>query len=336
MPDIAPELWMLFPLALAAGIDLYLTLLVVGAAPGTSWWDLRHPGALGDLDAPAILIVVGLIYLIEFTAERRPASLLVWNAIHALIRPVSGALLGVLLLHGQPPALVFAGGIAAGCVAALAHAVRTGGAILRWLDPARDPDPLLVSMLEDTLVLGLVSVALDAPEAGLAASFVVAWIGSRHAGSRVRAFVFAVRLAGALVFQRIRRRSWTPTEALPSWVRSSLEDDVMAPGGGLRGARAAVLRMRGLPWLATGWVVIRGDDPAFVRAPRGRSGTRHELGHLRAVEIEDHDFFRRLDLRDEEDRPVRFFFFVNGPSASALAAEFGLRAGEPRPGVPDS
>lgn len=328
MPDLAPELWILFPLAVAAGIDLYLTLLVLGAAPTTAWWDRPHPGAMGDLDVPAILIVVGLIYLAEFTAERRPASSLVWNAVHALIRPVSGALLGALLLHGEPPGILIGGALLAGAVTAAAHAVRSGGAILRWLDPAPDPDPLLVSILEDTLVLGLVALSLDAPRLAPAAAGILVLFGARHAGSRLRAFVFATRLAAARVLQGIRRRSWTPTEDLPGWVRTSLEDDVMAPGGGLRGTRAAVLRMRGLPWLATGWVVIRGDDPAFVRAPRGRAGTRHELGHLRAVEIGDHDFFRRLDLRDEEGRTVRIFFFVNGPSPAALAAEFGLDAAD--------
>ena len=323
MPELPPELWIVLPLAVAAGIDLYLTLLILGAAPTTPWWNHPLPGALGDLDAPSILIVVGVFYLLEFTAERKPTSTLVWNAVHALIRPVSGALLVSLLLHGQGLAVLLPGALLGGLVASAAHAVRSGGAILRWLDPAPDPNALLISMFEDTLVFGLVVLSLDAPRAALAAAVAVAVVGSPYAPSRIRAFVFAVRFAAARVFQSFRQRSWTTTDRLPAWVRHSLEDDVMAPGGGLRGTRAAVLRMRGLARFATGWVVIRGDDPAFVFGPRGRAGSYVELGGLSGVEVAEEAFFRRVDLRDAEGSIVRIFFFVNGPSPAALASEFG-------------
>jgi len=324
VPDLPPELWLLLPLAVAAGIDLYLTLLLIGAAPTMPWWSHPLPGALGDLDAPAILIVVGVVYTLEFAAERRPASALVWNGVHALIRPVSGALLASLLLHGQGTALLLGGSLVAGLLAWSAHAVRSGAAILRWLDPEPDPSVLLVSMFEDALVLALVVWSLDTPPLALVACGGVVLLGLPHMGSRVRSFVFALRFANARVFQMIRRRSWTPNEGLPGWVRASLSDDVMAPGGGLRGARAALLRMPGLPRFATGWVVIRAGAPAFVYGPRGLTGSWRELSGLRAVEVAEDDFFRRLDLQDAGGRTVRAYFFVNGPSPEALASEFGL------------
>ncbi|MEX2465615.1 MAG: DUF4126 domain-containing protein [Gemmatimonadota bacterium] len=325
MPELAPELWILLPLAIAAGIDLYLTLLVLGAAPTLPWWDHPLPGALGDLDAPAILIVVGVVYLLEFTAERQPASALVWNAVHALIRPVSGALLAALLLHGQTPAVLLAGSLAGGFVASLAHAVRSGGAIVRWLDPSPDPHVLLVSMFEDTLVLGLTVASLDAPPVALGAALVLVLLAAPRAAVETRAFVFAIRFAASRVFQSFRERSWRRAERLPKWVRDALADDVMAPGGGLRGAPAAVLRMPGLPRFTTGWVVVRGDDPAFVY---GRGGRQVELGALRAVEVRDEGFFRTLELRGENDHAVRIFFFVNGPSAAAIEAEFGVETSD--------
>jgi hypothetical protein len=34
---LAPEILVLLPLAIAAGIDLYLTLLFLGAIPTTTW-----------------------------------------------------------------------------------------------------------------------------------------------------------------------------------------------------------------------------------------------------------------------------------------------------------
>lgn len=319
---------MLVPLALAAGIDLYLTLLVLGAAPTLPWWEHPLPGALGDLDHPVILVVVGGVYILELLAERRPASAVVWNAVHALIRPVSGALLASLLLHGQPVAVLVSGSLAVGALTALAHAVRSGGPILRWLDPSPAPSPRLVSALEDVLVLGLVVAVLDAPRLAFGAGLALIVLATPGAGTEVRAFVFAVRLTAARVLQTIRGRSWTAPDRLPAWVRSSLEDDVMAPGGGLRGARAAVVRMPELRRFVTGWVVVRGDDPAFVHRRRGGVGRRVELSALRGCDVTEHDFFRRLDLQNEDEQVVSILFFVNGPSKASLAAEFGLRAGK--------
>lgn len=321
MPELPPELWLLLPLALAAGVDLYLTLLVLGAAPTMPWWDHPLPGALSDLDASTILIVVGIVYILEFTAERRPTSALAWNAVHALIRPVSGALLAALLLHGQGPVLQLGGALAAGSIASFAHAVRSGGAIVRWLDPAPDPNPLLVSTLEDTIVLGLVVASLDAPPVALGAAIVLSLLAAPRAFTSARAFLFAIRFAGSRVFQSFRQRTWRRAEQLPPWVRAALADDIMAPGGGLRGARAAVLRMPGLPRFTTGWIVVRGDDPAFVH---GRGDRQVDLGSLRAIEVVEHDLFRSLELRDEADHTVRVLFFVDGPGPAALGAEFGL------------
>ena len=93
---------MLPPLALAAGVDLYLTLLFIGAAPTMGLWEAPLPGALSDLDSPGVLIMVGTFYVLEFAAERFPPAALLWNAFHAIIRPVSGTLLALLILDGQP------------------------------------------------------------------------------------------------------------------------------------------------------------------------------------------------------------------------------------------
>ena len=64
------------PLAVAAGVDLYLTLLFLAAAPTTGLWETPLPGALGDLDPPGVLVMVGAFYILEFAAERAPPSAL--------------------------------------------------------------------------------------------------------------------------------------------------------------------------------------------------------------------------------------------------------------------
>ena len=111
LDGIPPELLVLPPLALAAGVDLYLTLLSSGPLPGPGWWDTL-PGALGDLGAPGVVLIVGSFYLLEFLAEAWPSAALFWNAFHAIIRPLAGALLALLLLDGQSASVVVPGAVA--------------------------------------------------------------------------------------------------------------------------------------------------------------------------------------------------------------------------------
>ena len=296
MLELPPELLVLPPLALAAGIDLYLTLLFLGAAPTTPWWDHPLPGALGDLDSPGVLIMVGTFYILEFAAERFAPGALVWNAFHAIIRPVSGTLLALLLLDGQSLPVILTGCALAGALASLSHAARSGGAIVRWLGSASSPHVLLVSLAEDVLVLGIVTLVLDAPGWALGVSVGLVMAAAPGTPSHVRAFAFAVRLAVGRAFQTLTQRRWMGSEALPAWVRRSLEGDVLAPGGGLRGSPAGAYRLPGAPRFATGWVVVRGSSPIFVFRRRARPGTI-DLGTLVAERVLESGFFRRVDLR---------------------------------------
>lgn len=322
MPEIPIELIVLPPLAIAAGIDLYLTLLFLGAAPTTGLWDQPLPGAVGDLDSPGVLIMVGTIYLLEFAAERYAPAALVWNAFHAIIRPVSGMLLALLVLDGQPLAVVVGGALLAGALASIAHAVRSGGAVIRWLGAARAPHILLVSLLEDVLVLGIVALALDLPTWALGPVVALSVVVSPRVPSDVRAFAFAVRLAVGRVFQTLTRRRWLGPEELPPWVREALEDDdVLAPGGALRGSPVGAHRLPGSPRFVTGWVLVRGGSPMLVFRRR-RAVERLALGRFGVQEVVERGFFRRVDLQVGNDRSGCVFFSLNGPSAASLEAEF--------------
>jgi hypothetical protein len=321
MPELPAELLILAPLALAVGIDLYLTLLFLGAATTTPWWSHPLPGALSDLDSPWILIVSGAFYLLEFSAERHAPTSLLWNAFHAVIRPLAGALLALLLLDGASLLVVVPAALLAGVLASLAHAVRSGGAIVRWLGSVTTPHVLLVTLLEDSIVLGLVTLALDAPLWALSVSAALAIVTALATPSHARAFAFAVRLVTGRAFQTLTQRRWMGPEELPWWVRRALEGDVLAPGGGLRGSPAGAHRLPGAPRFATGWVVIRGSSPVFVFLRGARVGAV-DLGPLSADGVQETGFFRRVDLRTAAGTTTRVFFGVNGPSEESLRAEF--------------
>lgn len=306
------------PLAVAAGVDLYLTLLFLGAAPALGWWEVL-PGALGDLNSTGVLVMVGAFYLLELTAELFPSAALFWNAFHAIIRPLAGALLALLLLDGQPIGVTLPGALTSGLLASVAHATRAGGGVLFWLDSRKEPHRLLVALLEDACVLGLVTLTLDRPDVALGVATLV-FLGSlKVVGSQVRAFAFAVELVWARVWLTLGQPHWTDPEDFPGWVRQALKDDVMAPGGGLRGSPAAGHRLPGAPGFTTGWVVVRGDTPLYVFRRRARTG-EVDLGPLRTREVTQGEFFRRVELSGPAT--ANLYFRLDGPSAGSLRAEF--------------
>jgi hypothetical protein len=322
MSDLPPELLVLVPLALAAGIDLYLTLLFLGAAPTTPWWDHPLPGALGDLDSLGVLVTVGAFFILEFAAERRAPAALVWNAFHAVIRPVSGALIALLLLENQSLSIVLVGVALSALLSSLAHAVRSGAAILRWLSPTTTVHALYVSLLEDAAVLGAIALVLDLPVWAMLLSAALLLLSAPTAPSHVRAFIFAIRLAAGRAFQTLVRRRWLGQEELPSWVRRSLAGDVLAPGGGLRGSPAGAYRLPGAPRFAIGWVVVRGGSAIFVFRRGPTAVSIIDLGGVTPERVSDTAFFRRVDLRSEGGSEACVFFSVNGPSEESLRAEF--------------
>ena len=318
--DVAPELLALAPLALAAGVDLYLTLFFLGAAPALAWWD-SLPGALGDLNSPGVLVMVGTFYLLELLMEFLPSAALFWNAFHVIIRPVAGALLALLLLEGQPLAVLVPGTLISGLLASVAHATRTGGGVLFWLDSKRFPNRFLVALLEDALVLGMVVLLLDLPFLALGVAAVLSLASGRVVGSQVRAFGFAVGLVWARIWLTLGQPRWSDPDDFPWWVHDALKGDVMAPGGGLRGSPAGGHRLPGAPRFAVGWVVVRGDTPLFVYRRRARTA-RVDLGTLRAQEVAESAFFRRVELGGAGSSNL--YFRLDGPGCESLRAEFLL------------
>jgi len=321
LADLPLEILVLPPLAIAAGIDLYLTLLFLGVMPTTTWWSDPLPGALGDLDSLGIMVMLGGFYVLEFAAERSPSATLVWNVFHTVIRPVSGALLAFLLLDGQPPLVIATGAVLAGGLASAAHSIRSGASILRWLVSSPGPHPLLTSLVEDVTVLGIVALVVDQPNWALAASLVTAVGGSYGGASRVRAFVFAVRLGAGRVFQTVGARRRAPTEEVPRWVRTAIEGDAVSPGGGLRGSPVGAHQLPGAPPFVPGWLVVRGDLSIFVFRKRKGVGVV-DLSVLHAMDVVESGLARRVDLTGPSKARACILLPLNGPSAKSLRAEF--------------
>ena len=106
-------------LGLGAGINAYATLLVFGLL--ARWQPaMFHDDMARFFATTPVLIVVGVLYLIEFLADKVPAVDHVWDLIHTLIRPAAGALVAWAAVSDRIPhgavivASVIAGGAALG------------------------------------------------------------------------------------------------------------------------------------------------------------------------------------------------------------------------------
>ena len=91
-------------LASLAGLNLYLTVFVTGLAIQQHWVDvsMTYP-ELAILAHPAILVVSGVLYVLQFFADKVPWVDSLWDAVHTFIRPLGGAFLAIRVLGTPDP-----------------------------------------------------------------------------------------------------------------------------------------------------------------------------------------------------------------------------------------
>jgi hypothetical protein len=323
MIELFPTVLSLLPLSVAAGLDLYLTLMILGIGPAIGWWDPPAPGALGDVVVLPVILMAVTLYVVEFLAERVPWTSLAWNALHAVIRPISGALLALLLLNGQSAAVVVLGVVAGGTVAGLVHGMRCGMAVLGRVGPNRQASPFLISLAEDAVTFGLVALALDAPLWGTVVAGLSLLASLRWMPSLLRAFAFAVRVAARRLSRPNVRGRWLGPEDFPPWLQTALGGSDEDVGGALRrGTPVGAGGVPGLPPFVLGWLVVHSGIPALVvkRGPVTREVALDGFGRPQAA---DPPLFRRFDLPADGRR----MFLLSGPAgpvAESVVSAFPL------------
>jgi hypothetical protein len=153
-----------FGFSLAAGVNLYATVAILGLAARHGWVQLPPQFQVFNHD-----VVIGaaiVMYLVEFLADKIPYFDSLWDGIHTLIRPVGGALVAVGTLGDASPAVQGLVALLGGTVAASSHLTKTS---TRAVANA-SPEPIsnwLLSVGEDAFVVGLGLLALKYPVAAL-------------------------------------------------------------------------------------------------------------------------------------------------------------------------
>lgn len=141
-------------LAALAGINLYLTVFVTGLAVNQHWITLAPQyQSLDVLAHPVIITIAGLLYFLEFFADKIPWIDSAWDAVHTVIRPIGGALLGIQVLGHSSPTFDVVVLLLAGGTSLVAH---TAKATSRLVANA-SPEPFSnigLSLAEDAAVFG--------------------------------------------------------------------------------------------------------------------------------------------------------------------------------------
>lgn len=150
-------------LALASGVRLYSTILAVGL--GIRFGFLDIPARLGHLSVLAetpVLVIAGLIYVVEFVADKIPWVDTLWDTVHTFIRPLGAAIIAATALGSVDPGVRLAAVLLSGAVAFSGHAAKAG----TRLAVNQSPEPFSnigLSLAEDGLVAGGVWLAFAHP-----------------------------------------------------------------------------------------------------------------------------------------------------------------------------
>ena len=144
----------------ASGINLYAAVLALGMAGATGYADL--PAGLEIVENPLVIGAAGLMYAVEFFADKVPGVDTGWDTLHTFIRLPAGALLAAGMFDDQSMGLELAAAIVGGGLAATSHAAKAGSRVLI----NTSPEPFsnwTASIAEDISVFGGVWLMLNQP-----------------------------------------------------------------------------------------------------------------------------------------------------------------------------
>ena len=162
----------LVAVSFAAGLNVYATVAVLGLLAHAGW--LTLPTALTVLDHWSVIAAAGVLFGIEFFADKTPGVDLVWNALQTFIRIPVAALLTYGATSQLAPGWHLAATLAAGLIAMVAH----GGKMAARVAVTPSPEPLsniALSVAEDALTIFITWMATQHPF--IAAGIVVVLIG---------------------------------------------------------------------------------------------------------------------------------------------------------------
>lgn len=161
--EILEQLGVALGFATLAGVNLYLTTFLAGLAIRFDWLTLAGKyEQLEILADPWIIGVSGVLFAIEFFADKIPWVDSTWDVLHTIVRPVGGVLLALAALGELDPTLSVIAGLLAGGTTLTTHLAKAGGRLFINLSP-EPVSNIAASTAEDGLVLGGLGLMAFAP-----------------------------------------------------------------------------------------------------------------------------------------------------------------------------
>jgi hypothetical protein len=147
-------------MAWASGINLYAALLTLAVLANTG--NIVLPEQLQIVADPLVMAAAGVMYAVEFFADKIPGVDTGWDALQSFVRIPAGAILAASAIGDVTPAAQLAAAILGGGLTAATHATKAGSRVLI----NTSPEPVTnwsASIGEDVAVIGGVWAALNHP-----------------------------------------------------------------------------------------------------------------------------------------------------------------------------
>lgn len=175
----------------AAGLNVYATVMTLGLLAHGHWVVL--PSGLEILGDWWVIAASGVLFALEFVADKIPGVDMVWNALHIFIRvPVAGLLAYRATSHLSPQMQLLAT-VAGAAIAMAAHGSKT--AVRAVVTPSPEPvSNIALSTGEDGIAIGLT------------------WLVTRHPWT-------AASIALALTLAAVLMARWTINGLRRGWRR---------------------------------------------------------------------------------------------------------------------
>ena len=160
LDQIANTISLTMGVAWASGINLYAAILVLGLLGTTG--NITLPATLQILADPMVMTAAGVMYFVEFFADKMPGVDTGWDTLHTFIRIPAGALLAAGAVGNVNPAVVLTAAILGGGLAAGSHAVKSGSRV--FINTSPEPfTNWTASIAEDVAVIVGLWAALHYP-----------------------------------------------------------------------------------------------------------------------------------------------------------------------------
>jgi hypothetical protein len=257
----------LLGLPIASGINLYATILVLGLGQRFGWLQ-GLPEELAILANPIVLGVAGLLYAVEFFADKIPYLDTLWDGLHTFIRPAGAAYLALQSAADYGPEAKLLAMFVGAALGLGSHATKAGARLL----VNTSPEPVsnsLVSVAEDFGVVALLALMYSYPWVALGVVLVLIALMTVVTPLLFRLIRFLLAgVAGAV-------GSWlgthdAPLSPAPDWLATKLPSGESAANARIYPCYAR--RVPGAPSFQPGYLVAFPGGLHFAFRTLLRSG----------------------------------------------------------------